>query len=137
VNDVAAGVVEENVALAIAADGDEPFQLVAIFQEIVDRLVGSLARDDGDLGVGGLLRLGARLRTCRMAYRIKTPDLSSLPAQLFLRLLDGSAVRVRYVPTGSLFRVAGVERYYKVVRVCEVPLPAYPVEWHTLKRNLR
>jgi hypothetical protein len=40
-----------------------------------------------------------------MAYRIETPDLSSLPAQLFLRLLDGSSVRVRYVPTGSLFRV--------------------------------
>jgi hypothetical protein len=39
-----------------------------------------------------------------MAYRIATPDLSSLPAQLFLRLLDGSSVRVRYVPTGSLFR---------------------------------
>ena len=47
----------------------------------------------------------AQLGTYRMAYRIETPDLSSLPAQLFLRLLDGSSVRVRYVPTGSLFQI--------------------------------
>ena len=41
----------------IAADGHQPFQFIAVFQKIIDRLIGALARDNGDFGVGGFLDL--------------------------------------------------------------------------------
>jgi hypothetical protein len=38
----------------IPPNGDQPFQFVAVFQEIVNRLIGAFAGDDGYFGVGGL-----------------------------------------------------------------------------------
>jgi hypothetical protein len=45
----------------------------------------------------------ARLGTCERTYRAESPDFSSLPVQL---IADGSSFRIRYDPTGSLFRGA-------------------------------
>jgi hypothetical protein len=52
VNDVAAGVVEKDVALFIPAYGDKPLQMLAVFQQIIDDLIGSFLTDDGDFGSG-------------------------------------------------------------------------------------
>ena len=52
-DDVAAGVVEENIAVLVPANGHQPFQFVTVFQQVVDRLVGAFAGDNGYLGVGG------------------------------------------------------------------------------------
>src|SRR5215470_12680208 len=57
-NDVPACVVEEEIALVIAADGDEPLQLIAILEQIVNRLVSAFAGDNRDFRVGGLFGLG-------------------------------------------------------------------------------
>jgi hypothetical protein len=57
-NDIAAGIVKENVALFISSDRDEPFEFVTIFQEIIDRLVRSFAGDNSHFRVYGLFRLG-------------------------------------------------------------------------------
>jgi hypothetical protein len=43
----------------------------------------------------------ARSGTCERTCRTETPDFPSLPVQL---IADRSSFRVRYVPTGSLFR---------------------------------
>src|SRR6185369_10851124 len=57
-DDVAAGVVEKDIAFVVAANGDQPLQLVSVFEQIIDRLVGAFAGDDGYFGFGGLSCLG-------------------------------------------------------------------------------
>src|SRR5215470_2921743 len=56
-DDVAAGVVEEDLAVLVAPDRDQPFEIVAIFEEVVDRLADAAPRDDRDFGPRGLLAL--------------------------------------------------------------------------------
>src|SRR5262249_27624226 len=60
-DDVAAGVVEEDPAVLVAADRHQPLEVVAVLEEVVDGLADPPARDDRDLGSGGLLAL---LRHC-------------------------------------------------------------------------
>jgi len=45
-------------AIWISVDGDEPIQLIAIFQQIIDRLVRAFVGDDGNFGVGRFACLG-------------------------------------------------------------------------------
>ena len=50
-DDIATGVVEEDLPVLVSADRHEPLELVTILEEIVDRLSNSPARDDRDLGL--------------------------------------------------------------------------------------
>src|SRR5207249_6738402 len=56
-DDVAPGVVEEDLATLVPADGHEPLEVVPILEEVVDGLAHPAARDDRDLGAGRLLVL--------------------------------------------------------------------------------
>jgi len=45
-NDIAPGIVEKQLAIFGATDRDNPFQIVAIFKQVIDRLGHASARDD-------------------------------------------------------------------------------------------
>src|SRR5262249_2747979 len=57
VDDVPARVVEEDLAVLVAADGDQPLEVVPVLEEIVDGLRHAAPGDDRDLGPRGALRL--------------------------------------------------------------------------------
>ena len=48
-DDIAAGVVEEQFSVLRPADRDYPFELIAILEQIIDGLSYAASRDDGDL----------------------------------------------------------------------------------------
>src|SRR5258708_24460171 len=48
-DDIAAGVVEEQLAVLGAPDRDNPFELIAILEQIVDGLSDAAARNDRNL----------------------------------------------------------------------------------------
>jgi hypothetical protein len=54
-DDVAAGVVEEQLAVLGAPNRDNPFEFIAILEQIVDGLSDATARDDGNLRTRRLL----------------------------------------------------------------------------------
>src|SRR5262249_52776090 len=56
VDDVPARVVEEDLAVLVAADGDQPLEVVPVLEEIVDGLRHAAPGDDRDLGPRGALR---------------------------------------------------------------------------------
>src|SRR5207245_3032438 len=56
-DDVAARIVEEDLAALVPADRHEPLEVVAVLEEIVDGLADPAAGDDRDLGAGRLLVL--------------------------------------------------------------------------------
>src|SRR5262245_46597936 len=56
-DDVAAGVVEEDLAFLIATHGDQPVELVSVLEQVVDGLRNPSARYDGDLWLKSLLLL--------------------------------------------------------------------------------
>jgi hypothetical protein len=47
-NDVAAGVIEEQFAILRTPDSDNPFEIVAVFEQIIDGLGNATAWDDRD-----------------------------------------------------------------------------------------
>src|SRR5690242_8266672 len=61
-DDVAAGVVEEDLAVFVATDRHQPLEVVTILEQVVDGLADAPARDDRDLGTRGLLALLRRHR---------------------------------------------------------------------------
>src|SRR5262249_14840540 len=56
-DDVAARVVEEDIAVLVAADGAQPLEIVPILEQIVDGLRDAAPGDDRDLGARGSLGL--------------------------------------------------------------------------------
>src|SRR5262249_54508854 len=56
-DDVAARVVEENLPVLVSADRDQPLEIVAVLEQIVDGLRDAASGDDGDLRSRGPLRL--------------------------------------------------------------------------------
>ena len=51
-DDVAAGVIEEQLAVLRAADRDDPFEIVPVFKQIIDGLRHPAARDNRNLRPG-------------------------------------------------------------------------------------
>src|SRR5207245_2872213 len=49
-DDIAAGVIEKKLTVLGAADRDNPFEVIAVFEQIVDSLGNATARDDRDFG---------------------------------------------------------------------------------------
>ena len=56
-DDVATGVVEENLAVLVTADRHQPLKLVAVLKQLVYRLRNTLTRQDGYLGARAELGL--------------------------------------------------------------------------------
>ena len=47
-DDIAAGIIKEQFAVLGASDRDDPFELIAILEQIIDGLSDATARDDGN-----------------------------------------------------------------------------------------
>ena len=47
-DDIAAGIIKEQLAIFGATDGNDPFQIVAVFKQVVNRLSNATTRDDSD-----------------------------------------------------------------------------------------
>src|SRR4029453_8530266 len=62
-DDVAARVVEEDLALLVAAAGAKPLEVVAILEQVVDGLGDAPPGNDGDLRARGPLRLLGHVRS--------------------------------------------------------------------------
>src|SRR5215468_9200159 len=56
-DDVTARVVEEDLSVLVAADGDQPLEVVAVFEQVVDGLGDPAPGDDGHLRTRRTLRL--------------------------------------------------------------------------------
>src|SRR5262245_3145287 len=63
-DDVAAGIIEEDLAVLVAPYRDQPIELVAILEQVVDGLGDPAPRYDGDLGLEGLLLLCHQFSPC-------------------------------------------------------------------------